>query len=124
MIGRAKTSGKGVNELNTDTQRDDPVLLGAAEAIVEAEWIRLHSDEHWWDRELDGLLAEVATPRLQPPQARTTTTVRGRQTAARPSGTRRWRARRFPGRLVWATQRAPPACAAAISSNSIGQQRR
>jgi hypothetical protein len=29
----------------TDTQRDDPGLLGEAEAIVEAEWIRLHDDE-------------------------------------------------------------------------------
>jgi hypothetical protein len=32
----------------TDTQRDDPLLLGEAEAIVEAEWtewIRLHDDE-------------------------------------------------------------------------------
>jgi hypothetical protein len=34
-----------VNEVITDTQRDDPVLLGEAEAIVEAEWIRLHDDE-------------------------------------------------------------------------------
>jgi hypothetical protein len=32
---------KGVNKMITDTQRDDPVL-GAAQAIVEAEWIRLH----------------------------------------------------------------------------------
>jgi hypothetical protein len=31
--------------MNTDTQRDDPVLLGEAQAIVEAEWIRLHDDQ-------------------------------------------------------------------------------
>jgi len=34
-----------VNKTITDTQRDDPVLLGEAEAIAEAEWIRLHDDE-------------------------------------------------------------------------------
>jgi hypothetical protein len=102
--------------MNTGTQRDDPVLLGEAEAIVEAEWIRLHRDEYWWDRELGELLAEVPTPRPRSPQASTTTTVRGRPRAAPPGKTRWWRARRCSGRRVRATQRAPPASAAGIFS--------
>jgi hypothetical protein len=51
-----------VNKMITDTPRDDPVLLGEAEAIVEAEWIRLHDDEDTWEREAGELLAALPTP--------------------------------------------------------------
>jgi hypothetical protein len=113
MIGRAKAFGKGVSEMNADTQRDDLVLHGEAEAIVEAEWIRLHHDEHWWDREPGEPLAEVPTARPRPPQPSVTATMRGQPRAAPPSRARRWRARRCSGRRVWATQRSPPPASAA-----------
>jgi hypothetical protein len=74
--------------MTTDTQRDDPVLLGAAEAIVEAEWIRLTLDDNW-EREVGELSAEKPTLRPLAPADR-------------------WPTLDCPGRQVWATQRSPP----------------
>ena len=98
----------------TDTERDDPVLLGEAEAIVAAEWIRLHHDEDTWDRELAELFADMPNPEPPARQSRTTTTLRGRAGPAPPSRTSRWPARGCPRRRVWATQRSPPASTAGL----------
>jgi hypothetical protein len=74
--------------MSTDTQ---PVaaLLEEAEAIVEAEWMRLT---------LDGDIDECA---LIAPFAETP--------APLPRHAQRWPARRWPGPPVRATQRSPPA---------------
>ena len=92
--------------MTTDTRHDELMLLHAAEAIVEAEWIRLQCDQDMWDRELAELCDPTLMPWRRPPRARTTT-VRGRPATA-PSQTRWWRARGCPRRRVWATQRSPP----------------
>ncbi|MDT5186302.1 MAG: hypothetical protein QOJ20_2576 [Mycobacterium sp.] len=98
----------------TDTQHDDPVLLGEADAIVAAEWIRLHHDEETWDRELAELFAEMPTPEPPAPQSRTTT-LRGRPGAAPPSHPKGVSLARRCHRLrVWATQRSPPASTARL----------
>jgi hypothetical protein len=94
--------------MTADTQRDDPVLLGAAEAILEAEWIRLTLDEDTWEREVAERSAEKPTRRPLAPPVGISTTVVGRSVAAPPRHADRWPTLDCPGRQVWATQRSPP----------------
>jgi hypothetical protein len=94
--------------MTTDTQRDDPVLLGAAEAIVQAEWLRLTFDEDTWEREVGELSAQKPALRPLAPHVGISTTVVCRSGAAPPRHADRWPTLDCPGRQVWATQRSPP----------------
>jgi hypothetical protein len=94
--------------MSTDTQ---PVaaLLEEAEAIVEAEWMRLTLDDDIDECALIAPFAETPAPRPRPPRVDTTTTVLDRPGAPPPRHAPRWPARRRPGPPVRATQRSPPA---------------
>jgi hypothetical protein len=99
--------------MTADTQLI-PAALDEAEAIVEAEWMRLTWDGDQWEREVTEFLAEMPAPRRGPPRGRTTTTtttaVCRRPTALPPRRTSAMcPARRSPAPTVWATQRSPPA---------------
>src|SRR4029078_4963132 len=74
----AQHSGKGVNDVATDTQWVTS-LLDEAAAIVEAEWIRLQQDVALWERELADLPADLPAPRPGPPRVGDTTRVRARR---------------------------------------------
>ena len=85
-----------------------PDALYEAEAIVEAEWMRLSCCGGDWERELAELLAELTAPRHRAPRGRT-----GAATDRRPTATPRTRdaalpTRRRPVTTVWPTQRSPP----------------
>ena len=93
----------------TDTQYVD-MLLDEAEAIVQAEWMRLIQDENLWERELADLIAEMPAPRPHPPRLTTTALPRRPQRPSRMSSVRsaRWRWQRRLRARVRATQRSPP----------------
>ena len=110
--------------MTTDTQRDDSVLLGEAEAIVQAEGKRLSCDEDTWDRELGELFAETPFPRPRAPQVGTTTPVRRRPRAAPPRPAAGCAGRPCPSSRVRATQRSPPDEHTGPSVESVGQQQR
>jgi hypothetical protein len=95
--------------MTTDMQPIPAAVLDEAEAVVEAEWMRLTQDWDQWERELAGFLTEPPAPPSRPP--RSCTTAAGRRPTA-PSPRRRSvmsPLRRPPVPTVWPTQRAPPA---------------
>jgi hypothetical protein len=110
--------------MTTDTCHDDLLLLSAADAIVEAEWIGLHYDQDSWDREFAELCAGTPTLCRRTPRARTAVTVHRSPGAVPPPGSMRWRARRPPRRQIWATQRSPPVIAAPSHMKMVVRQRR
>ena len=99
-------------------------LLDEAEAIVEAEWMRLNQDEELWEREVASLLAEMPAPRVCPPRVGTTTTVFGRPGASAPTHPKGRSGRYWPGLRVRATERSPPRAARSFLSKHVVEQRR
>jgi hypothetical protein len=97
--------------MTTDLQRISAAVLDEAEAIVQAEWLRLTRDEDPWARELAEFLTEAPAPRPRPARGGTTTTaVRRRPTPLPPTPTSAaWPLERSPAPTVWASQRSPPA---------------
>jgi hypothetical protein len=94
--------------MTTDVQPIPAAVLDEAEAIVEAEWMRLTQNWDQWERELAGLPAEPPAPQSRPPRG-CTTAVGRRPTAPSP----RRRSAMTPPRgsaapPVRATQRSPP----------------
>jgi hypothetical protein len=93
--------------MTTDTHLVS-AALEAAEAIVEAEWMRLTRDWNQWECEFAEFV-ELRSPRPRPPRGHTTI-VASRPTALPPRRISAWYpARRSPAPTVWATQRSPPA---------------
>lgn len=95
--------------MTTDTQLTPAAVLDEAEAILDAERIRLDQDWQQWERELAGFLPEL--PALGSCAGRSwTTAARRRPTSQTPE--RRsvmTPSPRSPAPKVWATQRSPPA---------------
>jgi hypothetical protein len=84
-------------------------LFEKAEAIVEAEWMRLTLDDDIDEGALIQPSAEMTASRPCPPRVSTATGVLDRPGAPAPRHAERWQARRGPGPRVWASQRSPPA---------------
>jgi hypothetical protein len=81
--------------------------IDEAEAIVEAEWIRLAGGDLQEDA-LTHPAAEMPNPRPRPPLVVTTTARRPRRGAAQSRCTTTWPALPWPSLRVVATQRSPP----------------
>jgi hypothetical protein len=108
--------------MTTGMQLTPAAVLDQAEAIVEAEWMRVTQDWDRWERELAGFLAELPAPRSRPPRS-CTTAVDRRPTALSP----RRRSVMSPPRrslapTVWATQRSPPATTPGQRSKDVREQ--
>jgi len=106
--------------MTTDTLAE--AVLGEAEAIVCAEWMRLqHSALR--EEEFTGPHAEMPAARPRPPRVATlTTTLRppGMTHCGHKGG---WPARWWPGLPVWATQRSPPQHRGALPKSVVEQRR-
>ena len=89
----------------TNTQMATAVL-DEATAIVDAEWIRLQQERDLW-REVADLFAEIPAPRPRPARTGITAQLQ-RPGQPLPANRRRWPARGWPSRKIWATQRSPP----------------
>ena len=85
-----------------------PDALHEAEAIVDAEWMRLSYGGGDWDRELAELLAELRAPGHRAPRGRTGAATDRRPTATSRTRDATWPTRRSPVTTVWPTQRSPP----------------
>jgi hypothetical protein len=83
------------------------VAIDEAEAIVEAEWIRLAGGD-LPEEALTDPSAEMPKPRPRPPLAVTATARRRRPGAAQSRCTATWPALPWPRLRVVATQRSPP----------------
>jgi hypothetical protein len=81
--------------------------IDEAEAIVEAEWIRLAGGD-LPEETLTDPSAEMPKPRPRPPLAVTATARRRRPGAAQSRCTAMWPALAWPRLRVVATQRSPP----------------
>jgi len=101
-------------------------ILLEAEAIVEAEWARVHHDERLRERDVGEVLAELPAARPGPPRAVTATAEVGRPTTHAPRHrSRGCPLRRWPRLKVRATQRSPPDGQMCLfSSKSLVEQRR
>ena len=82
-------------------------VIGEAEAIVEAEWMRLNGGDLPEDALTDPF-AEMPKPRPRPPLAVITTALQRRPGAVHSRSTTKWPARPYPCLRVSATQRSPP----------------
>jgi hypothetical protein len=90
--------------MTIDTSTD--ALLEEAEAIVRAEWMRLHRGIALRDREFVGTCAEMPAARICATPVLVTVALDER--GARQAGGRgQWPPRRRP-RSVWPSQRSPP----------------
>jgi hypothetical protein len=99
-------------------------VIGEAEAIVEAEWMRLNGGDLPEDALADPF-AEMPKPRPRPPLAVITTALQRRPGVAHSRHTTKWPARPYPCLRVAATQRSPPLRHASLrpfSSKIVVQQ--
>ncbi len=95
-----------MSELTTDTLAE--TVLDEAEAIVCAEWRRLHHDSASRKDALTGGRAEMPAARRRPQRIATRSATLRRPAMTHPARRGGWPARRWLGLPVWATQRSPP----------------
>ncbi len=109
--------------MTTDTMTEvAEAALNQAEAIVEAEWMRLQQHDNPRGLELAESCAEMPAARSDPPRVGTLTTTQRPPTEYWGDGNG-WSGRWWPAPPVWATQRSPPPGRGSLPEVFVDQRR-